>query len=371
MVKFFPQGIATDNAFCNRISERQALKESINSHEHLVLIAPRRYGKSSLIAQVLKENDFFGISIDLFFALTQTEVIRSITDGVSQVISDILPKTQSAVRKIADSITTLSPKLTINLLGQKVEIGIKQTTEKTISEVLLALDHVAQKANKSCVIVLDEFQQVGELKENHAIEAAIRHAVERSKQVSYIFCGSKRHLLNEMFSDTSRPLYHLCDLMIIERIHDEAYKLFLNEMSQAKWQQGLEGDIATEIIHLTENHPYYLNALCRKLWRGKKPPTLSDVRNTWDNYVIQQSVWIADDIANLTLNRKKVLTALAYQATNEPQGQAFSVRAALTPSTIKKALTDLIKLDLVLQNEEGYYQVLDPAVSYYIRKNTH
>ena len=68
-----------------------------------------------------------------------------------------------------------------------MEISTKQTTEKSIAELLLALDQFAENAKKTCAVVFDEFQQIGELKENHAIEASIRHAVERSRYVSYIF----------------------------------------------------------------------------------------------------------------------------------------------------------------------------------------
>ena len=370
MLRYFPQGVATDGSFCNREKERAALKRCIEMHEHVVLVAPRRYGKTSLITQVLKENDFPGISIDFFFVLTQAEVLKNIADGVSTIVSSLLPPTKLASNKLIDSIIALNPKLTFNLMGQKLEISTKQTTEKSISELLLALDQFAEKAKKTCVMVFDEFQQIGELKENHAVEAAIRHAVERSRNVSYIFCGSKRHLLNEMFSDKSRPLYHLCDLMNIERIASGCYEPFLNKMAKKRWKQVLEGDALTEINYLTESHPYYVNALCRRLWRCDDAPTLSDVRNTWDDYVNQQGDWITNDLSHLTLNRRKVMTALAYQPTNEPQGQEFSTRVGLNPSGTQKCLVDLQKLDMIYQNSDKYYCVLDPAVAYFVRKNS-
>ncbi len=367
--RYFPQGIATDHAFCNRETERSIVKSSIESHEHIVLVAPRRYGKTSLITQVLKENKFPGISIDFFFVLTQADASKHIGEGVSQIISMLLPKTKAACAKLINAVKVINPKLTFNLLGQKLEISTKQTTEKSISELLLALDQFADKADKSCVVVLDEFQQIGELKENHAIESAIRHAVERSQRVSYIFCGSKRHLLNEMFSDKSRPLYHLCDLMTIDRISTNCYHQFLNETAKKKWKKIINKDVVIEIIHLTENHPYYVNALCRRLWRSDNVPTLGKVRTTWDDYVNQQAPWIITDLSELTLNRKKVITALAFQPTHEPQGLSFSNRTGLNPSGIKKSLSDLQKLDLTYQDKEGYYHVLDPAIAYFIRQN--
>jgi len=194
-------------------------------------------------------------------------------------------------------------------------------------------------------------------------------AVERSNQVSYIFSGSKRHLLNEMFSNKSRPLYHLCDLMIVERIATSCYVEFLNKMAKNKWGSLLPSDVIDEILHLTENHPYYVNALCRRLWSNHKIPAIADVRNVWEHYVNQQGIWITNDLSYLTLNRRKVITALAYQPTNEPQGQDFSKRTGLNPSGIKKCLTDLEKLDLIYLNKNGYC-VLDPAIAYFIRQHS-
>lgn len=368
MQEYFPQGLAIDESFCNRIKEKKALRISIESNEHLVLVAPRRHGKTSLLANVLKENDFPGVSMDFFFVLTQAEVVKTISDGVSKIITQLLPKSQKACKQLLDTVMNMNPKLTFNLLGQKLEINTRQTTEKTISELLLALDQFASKAKKSCVVILDEFQQIGELKENHAVEAAIRHAVERSQHVSYIFCGSKRHLLNEMFSDKSRPLYHLCDLMKIERIDSAAYHDFINQCAKKKWKKFLSSDSLEEITHLTENHPYYVNALCRRLWHGDKLPELTDVRIAWNDYVNQQGVWITDDLSRLSLNRRKVLTALAIQTTNKPQGQEFSSRVGLAVSAIKKSLDDLQKLDVIYVKTDGHYEVLDPAVAYFIRQ---
>ena len=117
MQRYFPQGIVTDSAFCNRDTERAALKASIEAHEHVVLVAPRRYGKTSLITQALKENDFPNANIDFFFVLSQTEVFKEIAEGVSTIIGSLLPKTKSLCIKLIDSIVALNPKLTINLLG--------------------------------------------------------------------------------------------------------------------------------------------------------------------------------------------------------------------------------------------------------------
>ncbi|MBP9742451.1 MAG: ATP-binding protein [Burkholderiales bacterium] len=369
MQRYFPQGLAEEEFFCNREKERNLISKSILSHEHLVLVAPRRYGKTSLIAQVLRENNFPGINIDLFFVLSQGEVSRIISDSVAQLINKMLPKSSAVTKKVVDTLAMLNPKVSFNLLGQKLEINVKQsTTEKNISELLLILDQFAIKFETPCVIAFDEFQQIGELKENHTIEASIRHAVERSKNVSYIFCGSNRHLLNEMFSDRTRPLYHLCDLMTINRIGAESYKTFLNDLSKSRWKQLIMEDVLDEILNITECHPYYVNALCRRLWSNEAPPKIVDVVTTWENYVAQQSSWIIGDFSRLTLTQRKLLTALVLYPTSEPHGEMFSMVAKMTPSTIQKTLQILHRMDLVYQDCKNQYKVLDPAVAYFIRQ---
>jgi len=368
--KYFPQGVATGASFCNRVNERKTLKRSITLNEHTVLVAPRRHGKTSLITQVLKDVDHPSTSMDFFFVLTHVEACKQITEGVTKLINDILPKSKAACNKLIDTVKALNPKLTLSLFGQKLEISTKQTTEKTISELLLALDHFATKLKKTCVVVLDEFQQIGELKENHAIEAAIRHAVERSQSVSYIFLGSKRHLLNEMFSDKSRPLYHLCDLMPLERITSQHYKLFLNKQAKKRWNLSLEDDVVSEILFLTENHPFYVNALCRRLWRNKNTINLANVNNDWKSYVNQQAAWIMNDFSSLTLNRRKVITALASHPTAEPQGTEFSQLTGINPSGIKKCLVYLERHDYIYTDVQNAYRIFDPAVGYFIRESS-
>ena len=364
--KYFPQGIATDGAFCNREQERALLKSRIEAQEHSVLVAPRRYGKTSLMAQVLAENSFKGTSIDFFFILSQEDVIDLVTTQVSKLILNIMPKGVSSIKKSIKYLSSVHPKLTFNFLGQQLEIKPIIHSNKTITDVLLALDNLAKKMKKNCVLIFDEFQQIGELNESHAIEASIRHAVERSQCVSYIFCGSKRHLLNKMFSDRSRPLYHLCDLMSIGRIASPYYHKFLKNMAKKRWRKVIGDESINEILHLSKNHPYYVNALCRVLWKFDAVPSPNQVFQAWSDYVEQQAPWIISDISKLTLNRRKMLQSLANKPTKEPQSIYFLKDINISPGSVRKSLEDLYSLDMIYKDDQAYVRVLDPAIEFYL-----
>lgn len=159
--------------------------QSINTHEHVVLNTVTPHEKNCLIDQIFKENSFISKKIDFFSVVTKENIIQCI----QQAVFDLIKK--------------------LSLRNQIVD------TTQHLSELLLMLNTNAKNANRFCTLILDEFHRVATVRESHMIEAEIRHALERSQYVNYVFCSSKPHLLNKMFSNRSRPLYRACDLLTI------------------------------------------------------------------------------------------------------------------------------------------------------------
>jgi hypothetical protein len=363
----FPAGIALDEAFCNRTQERILLRQSIISNQSIVLISPRRYGKTSLIFQVLHENQFPYCMVD-FLPATHLNFVRSaILGSVSALLTQLLPLHKKLKQKLLDYFIHLNPKIVLSAAGQQVELSPQQSSPKTIMEALLALDDLAKAIKRRVIVVFDEFQQVGTLSENQEIEASLRHAVERSQQVSYIFSGSNRHLLAQMFNDRKRPFYHLCDLMKLERISSEDYTKFIQIAAKKRWKKLLMPNVTQEILDLTKCHTYYVNALCRQLWKLPEAPTRLQVTKKWQEAVQEQYPWITEDIGNLSVNQRLVLAALAHEPTREPQGQTFCKKVGLIPANIKRALDTLLENDFVFRDKNNFYQALDPAVLTYLR----
>lgn len=362
----FPQGHALGDAFCNRDSERQRLRDCFLNHEHTVLVAPRRYGKSSLIKQVLHEINIPGKRIDLLPATNALFVQKALKNCCIELMHKLLPQNQTAGKRLVEFVKKLHPKLTFSLLGQKLEIATLQSPEESIAELLLSLNAAAKKMNQTCVICLDEFQQVGLLKNNNTIEAAIRHAVESSTHVTYIFSGSSRHLLSQMFNSKNRPLYHLCELMELKCITYDSYKPILLAKAKKQWKKFDNERVIHEILHLTKRHPYYVNALCRQLWKNTNLPTVLSVQKTWFDYVETQENWITDDLARLSPNQRNILAALAYIPTNEPYSQEFCDRVKMGASSVKASLQPLLKDDFIYRENE--YKIVDPALETYLHQ---
>ncbi len=366
-MNIFPSGIAEGDDFCNRIVERERLAAHILGIRHTVLIAPRRYGKTSLIRQTLIDKDFIYVWVDFLSVTNKEDIENKISKACKELILKLAPELKKIGRQAKELIKSMSPELNLSAMGQSLSLHLTSTDKVAIDTILLEIDEYAQKTGKKAVVVFDEFQQISEIKENESVEALIRHAVERSKAITYIFSGSNRHMLSKMFSKSNRPLYRLCQAMVLDRIGKSHYSKFLNKAAQEQWKRGLSDGVIDVILDLTECHPFYVNALCGELWiKGIFPETEDQVKETWECYIDAHKSIIVADMVNLALNQKRIIKILAQVATKEPFGSDFCLRTKLSNSSVQRAVASLLLKDIIYVNAQGEYCLLDPALKCYL-----
>ncbi len=361
---YFPTGIVTGNAFCDREVEREYLKKRFEQNAHVVLISPRRYGKSSLINQFTLDQGLPFASVDLLPATSGKYVKNAMLDGVTSLLNSILPTVKRSKQKIISYFAKMNPVIEVSAFGQGIKLKPDEKTyEETIMKALMNLDEVAKEFKQHLIFVIDEFQQIALLEKAHSLEASIRHAVERSKNVFYIFSGSNRTLLEEMFKNKNRPLYHLCDEMKLNRISAQHYEIFLKKASQKTWKKMLSTESINAIIRFTECHPYYVNRLCRMVWDVNSLPQVEDIKRIWKKYIdSQKQDWVSEMLSNLTMNQRMVLAGLANSPQKELMSKEFASKLELSTSSIQRTIYSLIKNDLVYQDIDDFYNVLNPVV---------
>lgn len=361
---FFPTGIVTGDAFCNREHELALLNKRFHQNAHVVLISPRRYGKSSLIAQFALKTNMINTAVDLLPAASSRYVCNAIIDAVSLLVDRILPKPKKIKEKVLSYFAIMHPVIEISAFGQRVKLTMpEKTDEETIMKLLLSLDQAAIAVDKKLMFVMDEFQQIANLEASLSLEASIRHAVERSQNVFYVFSGSNRTLLESMFKSKERPLYHLCDEIKIRRISNSHYHQFIPKAAQLTWRRTISQESIEQILLLTQSHPYYVNRLCRLLWDLQAPPTDEQVRMIWYQYVkSQKEDWASDMISQLTVNQRLVCAALAKLPMSEINGKSLIKRLGLPNSSIQRTVETLLKKDIIFQDQQEMYQVLNPVI---------
>jgi uncharacterized protein len=365
MSAIFPAGLAMGEAFYDRKKERSYLKKNIKHGVHTVLIAPRRFGKTSLIKKTLDETATSHIWLD-FMAITakdeaQTRFLNHISDLVVRVA-----KTEERLKSyISKYFSLFKPEITVGIPGiLKITFKPENIPHAGITEALLKLDQLAQDINKRLVIVCDEFQEIVNIDKDATLQASIRHAAERSLATTYIFSGSKHQPLRRLFNGKQNPLYELCDQMSIERITEDDYRDYLQIEAKKKWGYPLSEEILAKIFYYTDYYPKYVNALCAKIWFSELDPTPELVDTLWENYIFTRKVTIAEELNDLTLNQRKLLRYLCNQPTASLFSHQTAVAAGLATSAIQTALPGLLDRDLVIKIND-LYRVLDPTFKHY------
>lgn len=366
----FPVGIATGEVFSSRDNERKILNDNICANRHTVLLAPRRYDKASLVTEVVKQLAYPSCHIDFLLAADARAIEAKILNAVGGLLHSILPKTKKAKEKLLQLFRPLRPEITLSEARETVKLHAPTEDphdhEAIISEVLLNLDKVAQATKKRVFVFMDEFQQIGQLRDQHVIEESIRRAVERSQKVTYVFSGSNRHLILRMFSDKNRPFYRLCSTISLKRINETDHATCIQKHAQKKWKKPLADETLESIIWLSECHPYYVDLICNHFWQRNKYPTKIKVHELWNKYIQTQKSIIAYEIAMLSNNQKIVLKDFARYPANQPYSNENLLRTRLTIASQKEAIKKLLLKDFIYEDELGFVRLLDPAVKAFI-----
>lgn len=354
---YFPLGRAKGLAFCNRTAEQKKLRGNIRSGKHTLLIAPRRYGKSSLCEQVLKNIDTPSRQLDFHIAVNASDVERIIVNGVAKLINKTVGSIEKLFSNIASSVKYLKPKLAIGNEHMQLELEFTKENHpaENIAEAITLLDRLLQEKNKSAVLLFDEFQEVGLVEGSKGLEGAIRHAAQDTSNLSIIFSGSNPHMLSAMFEDERRPLYKLCRKIILDRIEPVHYQPHLEKAALQMWDQPIDEDVFNHIMQLTEQHPYYVNYLCDEIWSlCDNPPNINDVNIAWETVCEEEQSDLLKDFMSLSDNQKKTLLYLTQQPQQPLYSHEATIAMGISVGSIQRALATLVEKDYVFKVDKEY-----------------
>lgn len=376
---YFSSKLAKGAQFCNRVKEQQALKDNIAQGRHTVMVSPRRYGKSSLVHKVVEASMLPAASIDLFLAHDDQAVTRRILDGVGFLLSKIMPITQKA----AVTLQKYFSHVKIGLAAGGFSLQISQESQivgavEQIYETLKALDTLLKKESKKAIIFIDEFQDIKNAKSAYSIQGAMRNVAQSTDHIVFIFSGSSRHLLLQLFDDKSMPFYMLCDKITLDRIASKDYAHYIQKAAQQKWNKELSSDAFRRFMILTELHPFYVNFLGKEIFKNQTLPDETKVADAWNICLENEKRRLILEVENLTLNQQKVLKALAIEPVAEVYSSQFLSKIGMPISSMKACIQVLQDRDLIYQVTledplichmiKNQYRVLDPLLAFSLRQ---
>lgn len=370
---FFPRGIAKGLAFCNRDAERARLKRNLGSCQHTLIMSPRRYGKTSLVEYTIAELALPYGQADLFVAVDAKRIAQQILAAITQVISAISSPLEYKLSSLRDYFRKTNKQWFVGTQGVNIALLPNNDTDPAtnILEGLSALEDLLEKKQTRAVLFLDEVQEISEVAEGSGIEGAIRHVAQQTRFLTLVFSGSNRHLLAKMFYDRARPLYKLCDRVILTRISAEHYKQHLNKLAKKRWNAVLEADSLAILFELTELHSFYLNNLCLKLWGSdlETPPHVQDIILAWEMIMAEERLEMLRELSTLTPRQRSVLIAIANGRSNGLTSKVFLREVDLSSSSVIDALHLLEAGDYIERNTADEYVLIDPLLKAVLKKH--
>jgi AAA+ ATPase superfamily predicted ATPase len=365
----FPLGIAKGKAFIGREEEVSWLHKNILAGIHTLLLAPRRYGKSSLVLHALEKSHLHHVEIDLQLCRSAKSVEKKIIRGVEKIITESIKEKEKILRTAKTFFKKNNKQWKIGLRGF-IELTIEPDRYDDVAEniltVLQFLDTALAEENKKSVIFIDEMQEVSHIELSAEIQGAVRHFAQKATQIVFIFSGSNRRMLKEMFNDSTMPLYQLCDTITLNKIPETIYMHYLRKISMATWNKALADEVLTDIINISERHPRRIYNLCLYLWRladySQRIPRIENVQEAWKKLILTEAKGIRYILSKKNTSQLKTLAYIALGGERELTSKTAQRTTDLSATAISKALQKLEQNDFIEQNEQGIYKIIDPVV---------
>jgi hypothetical protein len=359
--------VATERSFCDREQETKMLVGNIKKNQHTVIVAPRRYGKTSLVCHALSKIPHPSAHIDLFCVVYAEDICKKVAAGVSQLIRNMASFSEKALRNLEQCFKSAYVGFKAGQIEIKVEFGKTAADPVSQLEDLLAgLERFAKRHQQPVVLFFDEFQDVLKSDDTNKVQAVIRAHAQHARYVTYIFSGSSRMMLNKIFDDKHQPLYMLCHKILLERIDEHYFSTHIQHAAKQRWKALLPDNMIATLLALTELHPYYVNLLCDKLWGLNKRPDVTHIEHAWNEALYENRGKIIADLEPLNGNRMKVIVTIALLGVvNAPNSKVFLDQVKLPLGSMQHAVKYLMNHDYLYESPGGL-KLIDPLMRKFI-----
>lgn len=373
MCKRFVYGVAvSDYNFIGREQETKRLLDNFRGGINVILMSPRRLGKTSLVKHVcnkLDEEDIITVYLDIFGCKSEYDFYNKLA---AEVLKQTASKHELWLEEAKEFIYRLTPKISFRPEPNAdfaISLGITPKTH-TPEEVLGMAEKIAIKKGKRIVICIDEFQQIGEMANSKQIQARLRTVWQHQKQVSYCLFGSKHHLMSAIFLHRSMPFYQFGDIISLDKIATADWvEYIVSHFADGK--RTISRALAEDICKFTENYSAYVQQLSWLVFTQKEEGetvTEEDVKQAMNDLLATNEILFMQMIEPLSEYQLNFLRAIASGVTKDFGLSEVREEYKLgSYSNINRLKTALLERDLI--EKRGAETVMtDPVFAKWIKR---
>ena len=340
---------------------------------NVVMYAPRRYGKTSLVKKVLGRFSSEGIPT-VYFDLSRADSLEHFCDEYASALYAVAGKGASALDAIGRYLSHLHP--TIGVGGDapvsiRLDYGPKMTAT-SLSEVLDLAERISSEVvRKPLVVAFDEFQEIGRLSRTLPLEGIFRGCIQSHQNARYLFFGSKTHMLRRMFGDKARPFYKSAATVRLPKPPEDESAAFVKDRFASR-SIGVDDAEARRIVAESDNIPYCLQQLCSLGFdevssSGRDWVEKADVDAAVGGIVEENADYYQERISLLSPTQRLVVSALAREPAEDFDEDYRSRHSLGGSSTVHSAIRAVMNAGIV-EREGRKYLIGDPFLARYVRE---
>lgn len=358
--------------FCDRKNETAFLIKQIENGRNVALISPRRMGKTGLIHHTFHQTElnkkFYTFFVDIYATTSLSELVYLLGKAI---YDELKPKGKVWTERFFQIITSLRMGFKLDAMSGEpsfdISLGDIQTPQTTLDEIFAYLE----TADKPCIVAIDEFQQISNYEEKN-VEAMLRTKIQQCKQTMFIFAGSKRHLMSNMFNSSSKPFYQSAICMGLDPIPLDTYTEFASHLFELRGKH-VSKELTAKVYQQFNGCTWFVQMMMNELFALTGHDELCDIdklETAEQNVIMTQESSYKDLLAHLAPKQKLILQAIAREGTaKNVTSSAFIKRYNLaSASSVQSAIKGLLKNDIITQEDDGY-RIYDYFFAHWLAKD--
>lgn len=368
--------LALDEAFTDREVEVAELTSDMRNGQNVLVYAPRRYGKSSLVlraAQEALQQKALVAYVDLMKTPTKERFAAALA---KTIYADIASTVGQALQKTADLFRGLriQPTIEVDPVDGTLRFSFqpgrrKSDIDETIERLLELLGEVAAERKRRVVIIFDEFQEVIAL--DSRFPNLMRAVFQAQPEVSHVYLGSKRHILERIFNDKNEPFWRSAKQLEIGMISPAEFAPFIGKRF-AETGKGISDAGLERLLGATGGHPYGTQELAYFVWEltpANAEATIEDVEEALARVLRSEHNHLAQLWDEAPQAQRQLMLALAKEPSPGIYSSDYQARHGLPPNpTLQTALAGLTKKEIVGRNGEGNYCIIEPFMAEWLER---
>lgn len=368
---FIVTGKILPEFFCDRVVESERLIRSVTNGNNLVIISPRRMGKTGLIRFCYEKPEIKESYYTFFIDILHTSSLREFAYILGKEIFDTLaPRSKKMASLFVQTLKSISGKFGFDPLTSlptfNIELGDIDRPEYTLEEIFRYL----AAADKPCIVAIDEFQQISKYPEKN-IEALLRTHIQKITNSNFIFAGSERSMMQAMFLSAARPFYRSADVMELNAIEKDIYVPFIVEHFESR-KRKINSEDVIKVYDLFKGHTFYIQKTFNECFADTpigNECTLETIRAAIDSMIAYNDTIFREILSNIPEKQKELLYAIAKEGNAKQilSGEFIKRYSLASSSSVQAATKKLLDRDLITETDK-IYSVTDKLFAMWINR---